>query len=301
MHGVLGLMAVFATFTLIVSGVIALVFLARRVSDVGGSAKGVVGFVCVALIVLLASSFFWSGLPAPLRFIATAVLRLLILVLVVALPVLGLGWLTAEGAGWAKPPEPDDAAQGKLDREVGRFPAWSKAAPGVAALCSALYLFVILPALTSRPSPYSPVSEAHQDLHSIGVAISMYFNDKAEWPPSLEVLFDEYYVEDLAVFLHQADGDPFPMRNAGYLCSYEYVGALPAHPPAEVIVCYLRRGILPDERAVLLSAGFAVETWSEEAFAQRLAETYLGLIGHFGDRLSEERREQLKAFCGIAE
>jgi len=76
---------------------------------------------------------------------------------------------------------------------------------------------------------------------------------------------------------------------------YDYVGPLPSPPPESPIVCYLRRGVFPDERAVLTWGG-SVQWLSEDDLSQRLAESSRRLVEHFRGRLSRQGREQLKAF-----
>ena len=141
------------------------------------------------------------------------------------------------------------------------------------------------------------------NLHNISIGIMLYVADEGgAYPDSLADLLDGgAYLDDPSVLL--CPGDLTPGRLAdGAPCSYEYIGALPAMPPAQVIVAYTREGIFPDGRNVL-RADATIRWYGEQELsgpAGLLADSYARVVTWLGDDLTEERDAELRSFYGIA-
>jgi hypothetical protein len=173
----------------------------------------------------------------------------------------------------------------------------------------AMMAAMLMPAL-ARARTEAGKSEGRANLHNIGIALAMYravyrAGNNDEYPPDLEPLLDKGFLKSPEVFVDPADKAPVQRGAAGFRYSYEYVGAVPAAVPGDVIIVYSRRGIYPDGRNVLCAD--AAVLWASEAELHNpngdprtsLRASYEAVVTAFGDRLTEERRAALKKFYEV--
>ncbi len=172
------------------------------------------------------------------------------------------------------------------------------------AVSSTMLAAALMPAL-GRARGEARKTMSRGNLHNIGIAIAMYRMDHGEeFPPDLQVLLEKGYLGDEIYFLDPADQAPIQRGEMGLKYSYEYVGPIPSNVPPTTVICYSRKGIHAGGRNVLYN-DMAVE-WVPEAQLHARAvgrgslyESYDAVVKAFGDRLTEERKAELKKFHEI--
>ncbi|MHC4787755.1 MAG: hypothetical protein ACYS8K_00910, partial [Planctomycetota bacterium] len=133
--------------------------------------------------------------------------------------------------------------------------------------------------------------------HEIGLAIALWCVDHdSQYPPDLEVLVSERYLEDEWALSDPADEQPVQRGEKGYPYSYEYVGAIPVNTPAQTIICYTRNADMGVE-----FVSEAALRGEEEGGRSTLRESYEAVVAAYGEELTEKRRAELKAFYEVAE
>ena len=168
----------------------------------------------------------------------------------------------------------------------------------------ALMAAMLMPALGRARGEAQKVT-GRSNLHNLGLGIYMYRNDHEDkYPPDLAVVLREGYLPDDSVFVDPADAAPEP-GPGGLRCSYSYVGPLPEQIGPDVIMACTRKGVHPEGRNVL-SVDMAVQWVSEEELQDphghartSLRASYDAVIQAFGDRLTQERKAQLRRFYEI--
>jgi len=169
----------------------------------------------------------------------------------------------------------------------------------------AMMAAMLMPAI-ARARTAARESGGRANLHDIGLGIAMYREgNNDDYPPDLEPLLDKGFLESPEVFVDPADKAPVQRGAAGFRYSYEYVGTVPAAVPGNVIMAYSRRGIYPAGRNVLC-ADVAV-LWVSEAELHNpngnprtsLRASYEAVVKAFGDKLTDERKAELKKFYEV--
>jgi hypothetical protein len=166
---------------------------------------------------------------------------------------------------------------------------------------------ITLPAI-HRARGEARKSASRHNLHNIGLGLFMVREARdGDFPADLSVLLKENYIDDKEILLDPSDNSPQPIEGTDLLCSYVYVGALPGDVPPQTILCYTRKGIYPEGRNVLYAdcaVRFVRETDLQEPDGppgDSLAASYGALIDALGDKITEERRAELKKFYEIAD
>jgi hypothetical protein len=163
---------------------------------------------------------------------------------------------------------------------------------------------MLMPALASARME-ARKSNSRNNLHNIGLCIAMYRSEnRDELPPDLDTVI-QHYVGDREALLDPADAEARRLGPKAAPSSYQYVGPIARGVPAEVIICYSRKGLYPDGRNVLCADCVVAWVDEEELRAtaldtrRSLRSSYGAVIQAFGNELTEERRAQLKAFYEV--
>ena len=109
----------------------------------------------------------------------------------------------------------------------------------------------------------------------------------------------------MGVFVDPGDKQPVRAGKRGLNYSYEYAGALPAGTSRDVIICYSRKGLYPDERLVLRADGSVAAVSEKDLHDAKggartsLAAGYALAVAAFQCAVSDEQRAALKKFYEI--
>lgn len=144
------------------------------------------------------------------------------------------------------------------------------------------------------------------NLHNIGIGIAMWCVDHdGEYPPNLEVLVQQGYLDGEGVFLDPGDWEPVERGEQGYAYSYDYAAPIPKDLPAGLILCCTRKGVYEEGRHVLY-VDQDVEWVTEEelhrpggARGMSLAECYQWIVDNWEGELSDEDDASLRKFYEI--
>ena len=147
-----------------------------------------------------------------------------------------------------------------------------------------------------------------ENLQEVGLGIFMYREaHRGEYPPSLAALLGTGDYDWQQLLLDPADKTPTVIGPNGLKSSFEYVGSIPPSTPDAVIMAYSRRGIYKEGRSIL-SVDNAIRSVGEDALHDpagdvrtSLRASYEAVVKAFGDKLTEERRAELKKFYEIEE
>lgn len=183
----------------------------------------------------------------------------------------------------------------------GETPSLARAYFGSTAIMAAM----LMPAL-SRARMAARKAVGMSNLHNIGLGLMLYANAHGRYPAGLEELVDEGCIDDPEVLVDPSDDNPRPIGEQGYLCSYEYPGALPTDLPPPFIIAYTRQGVHPGGRSVLYVDG-AVSFVSEAELRRpdggrgmSLAECYQWLVDNGGGELTDAQKAQFRRFYEVS-
>ncbi len=147
------------------------------------------------------------------------------------------------------------------------------------------------------------------NLHNIALGLAMYEAAHGRFPPDLESILEESFVDDAAVFIDQNDTELVERRGEGeeFRSSYVYVGPYPKKIDPATIVVYTRPGIYEDGRNVLYvdgGVGWLTEQQLRDPDGSprtSLAASYRAMVEALGEALTEERDAELREFYEVAD
>jgi hypothetical protein len=164
------------------------------------------------------------------------------------------------------------------------------------------------PAAGVETPPQDQRSASESNLHNIGLTIIIYrAAHENQFPADLETLLTEglFKENEVGVFVDPGDKQPARAGKRGLNYSYEYAGALPAATSRDVIICYSRKGLYPDERLVLRADGSVAAVSEKDLHDPKggartsLAAGYALAVAAFQGAVSDEQRAALKKFYEI--